>query len=41
MDSGEIFWTSNEPNGLFRILWLGNEIARCEIEAGICDFYVP
>jgi hypothetical protein len=41
MDSGELFWASNEPNGFFRILWLGNEIARCEIEAGTCDFYVP
>lgn len=40
-NSGEIFWVTKESNGLFRILWLGNEIARCEIEAGKCDFYVP
>jgi serine/threonine protein kinase len=41
MDSGELFWISQEANGLFRVLWLGQEIARCEIEAGICDIYVP
>jgi serine/threonine protein kinase len=40
-DSGEKFWFANESNGLFRILWLGNEIARCKVEAGACDFYVP
>ena len=41
MSSGDLFWTPNDSSDLFRILWLNEEIARCEIEAGICDFYVP
>jgi len=41
IDSSKIFWTPNETSHQFRILWLKEEIARCEIEAGICDFYVP
>lgn len=41
MNSGNLFWTPDNSSDLFRILWLGEEIARCEIEAGTCDFYVP
>jgi hypothetical protein len=41
MESGELFWISEGANGFFRVLWVGNEIARCEIKAGVCDFYVP
>ena len=40
-DSGKVFWVSDEPNGQFRILWLNQEIARCKIDEGACDFYVP
>jgi len=40
-DSNEVFWMPDGNSDLFRILWLGEEIARCEIEAGTCDFYVP
>lgn len=36
-----VFWTPNETSAEFRILWLDEEIARCRIEAGVCDFYVP
>jgi hypothetical protein len=39
-----IFWSSayGYKNATqFRVLWVGEEIARCEIEAGICDLYVP
>ena len=41
MSSGDLFWTPDDSSDLFRILWLNEEIARCEIEAGICNFYVP
>lgn len=38
---GTVFWTPNETSVEFRVMWLNEEIARCEIEAGACDFYVP
>lgn len=41
IDSGKIFWTPNDTSRQFRILWQNEEIARCEIEAGVCDFYIP
>jgi serine/threonine protein kinase len=41
MNSGKIFWTPNDTSHQFRILWQREEIARCEIEARTCDFYVP
>ena len=41
MNSGSLFWTPDDSSDLFRVLWLNEEIARCEIEAGTCDFYVP
>ncbi|HSG42728.1 MAG TPA: TIR domain-containing protein [Anaerolineales bacterium] len=41
MDLGNLFWTPDDNSEQFRILWLGEEIARCEIKAGKCDFYVP
>lgn len=40
-DESYLFWTPDNNSEQFRILWLGEEIARCEIEAGTCDFYVP
>ncbi len=39
--SAKIFWIATETSHQFRILWLDEEIARCEISAGTCDFYVP
>lgn len=41
IDSDELFWTPDDNSREFRILWLNQEIARCEIEAGTCDFRVP
>ncbi|HSG44928.1 MAG TPA: hypothetical protein VLA72_17410, partial [Anaerolineales bacterium] len=41
MNSGNLFWTPDDSSDLFRVLWLNQEIARCEIEAGVCNFYVP
>jgi hypothetical protein len=40
-DDGQIFWTPNDSSREFRMLWLDEEIARCQIEDGICDIYVP
>lgn len=39
--SDKIFWTATDTSHAFRILWLDEEVARCEISAGACDFYVP
>jgi serine/threonine protein kinase len=39
-----IFWSSAygyENATQFRVLWVGEEVARCEIEAGLCDVYIP
>jgi hypothetical protein len=40
-DSDYLFWTPDDSSDQFRILWLDEEIARCEIKVGTCDFYVP
>jgi len=40
-DSATLFWTPNDNSKEFRILWLSEEIARCTIETGVCDFRVP
>jgi hypothetical protein len=39
--SAKIFWTPTDTSQEFRILWLNEEVARCEISAGTCDFRVP
>lgn len=36
-----IFWTPKEGSTHFRVLWLKEEVARCEISAGICEMYIP
>ena len=41
LDSDKLFWTPSDNSLEFRVLWLNEEIARCEIKAGTCDFYVP
>jgi serine/threonine protein kinase len=35
------FWDTQEGSTQFRVLWLGEEVARCEISAGACEIYVP
>ncbi|GAB4504837.1 MAG: hypothetical protein Fur0043_18310 [Anaerolineales bacterium] len=37
----DIFWTTREGSRQFRVLWMDEEIARCDIPAGQCDVYVP
>jgi serine/threonine protein kinase len=36
-----VFWTERQGSTQFRVLWDEEEIARCEIEEGICDIYLP
>lgn len=36
-----LFWTPTEESDRFRVLWLGEEIARCLFADGGCDVYVP
>lgn len=40
-DEGLVFWRPEGSSTHFRVLWLGEELARCEIAAGFCDFRVP
>lgn len=40
-DEGLVFWRTEGDSKYFRVLWLGEETARCEIAAGFCDFLVP
>ncbi len=40
-DGGLVFWRPEAGATHFRVLWLGEEVARCEIAAGFCDFFVP
>jgi serine/threonine protein kinase len=35
------FWVAQEGSTQFRVLWLNEEIARCEISAGTCEIYIP
>lgn len=36
-----IFWTPAEGSEQFRVNWENEEVARCEINAGICEIYLP
>jgi serine/threonine protein kinase len=36
-----VFWTSSGTSTQFRVLWNGEEIARCEMAAGRCEVYLP
>jgi serine/threonine protein kinase len=40
-DRALLFWNPKEGSSQFRVLWLNEEIARCEISAGTCELYVP
>jgi hypothetical protein len=40
-----VFWTANETSHQFRVLWRAGgqdeEIARCEIDVGTCEVFLP
>ena len=40
-DNEVIFWTRIEGSTKFRVLWDGEEMGVCEIEAGFCEIFVP
>jgi serine/threonine protein kinase len=40
-DRAMIFWSPKPNSTQFRVLWKDEEIARCEISAGVCELYVP
>ena len=45
-EDSTIFWTTQEGSHQFRVLWRegggqGEEIARCEIDAGTCEVFLP
>ncbi len=40
-DEGLVFWRPEGSSTHFQVLWLGEEVARCEIAAGFCNFRVP
>jgi serine/threonine protein kinase len=44
-DDPTVFWTTLEGSHQFRVLWreggIDEEVARCEIAAGICEVFLP
>ncbi|HLF03073.1 MAG TPA: protein kinase, partial [Anaerolineales bacterium] len=36
-----VFWTTQEGANEFRVLWNDEEIARCQIADGRCEFFLP
>lgn len=40
-DSAKVFWTTQENSHEFRVSWQRDEITRCAIDAGICEFRIP
>ncbi len=36
-----VFWTARENSHAFRVLWLEEEVARCEIARGACEVFTP
>lgn len=36
-----IFWTPKEGSAAFRVVWDGEEVARCPIADGTCEVYLP
>ncbi len=40
-DSELIFWTGQSSIRGFRVLWLDDEVARCDISVGDCRFNIP
>ncbi len=40
-DSNDIFWLPRDGITVFRVLWNGQEVGRCEIAAGRCEISLP
>ncbi len=39
--SNLIFWTPRPDSAQFRVLWMNEEVGRCDISAGFCEVYIP
>jgi serine/threonine protein kinase len=40
-DSAKVFWTTQENSHEFRVSWQRDEITRCTVGAGVCEFRIP
>jgi hypothetical protein len=40
-NSDMVFWTQRPGVAQFRVLWQGQEIGRCELDANKCEAYLP
>jgi hypothetical protein len=40
-DDRTIFWTEDITGNEFRVLWLGEEVARCKAGDQVCEVYIP
>ncbi len=40
-DSELVFWITRETISQFRVMWLGQEIGRCQTNLGLCQVYLP
>ncbi len=38
---GLLFWTPTTDSDRFRVMWLGEEVARCLFADGACDVFIP
>ena len=36
-----VFWLSRSFVSEFRILWLGQEVGRCQTHVGVCQVFLP
>ena len=36
-----VFWTTQTGASQFRVLWNAEDVARCEIAAGVCEVFLP
>ncbi len=36
-----LFWTPKEGSRQFRVVWVDEEVARCDIAAGVCEVFIP
>lgn len=36
-----VFWITRETVNQFRVMWLGQEVGRCQTNLGLCQVYLP
>ena len=36
-----VFWISRSTVSQFRVLWIGQEVGRCETHLGLCQIFIP